>query len=132
MMRLPVMDPFARTLTPDDIGQIAKYLSELPELPELPIPSNEARPAEHARGASLYAQHCASCHGAVGEGQDGIFASRLCGQYAGYLNRRLEEAASRSRGDADAIMQGVLDLVPSHALPPIVVFLAEGRGCQPP
>ena len=129
MMRLPVMEPFARTLAPDDIDQIAKYLSELTEVP---VPSSEVRPAEHARGASLYAQHCASCHGAAAEGQDGIFASRLCGQYAGYLNRRLDEAARGSRGDADAIMQGVVDLVPSNALPLIVAFLAEGRGCQPP
>jgi len=26
----------------------------------------------------------------------------------------------------------VVDLVPSNALPLIVAFLAEGRGCQPP
>jgi len=123
------MDPFARTLAPEDITQIAKYLSQLHELP---VPSNELRSTEHAQGASLYAQHCASCHGAAGEGQDGIFASRLCGQYAGYLNRRLAEAAAKSRGDADAIMQGVVDLVPSHQLGPIVGWLAEGRGCQAP
>ena len=129
MMRLPVMDPFDRTLAPEDITQIAKYLSQLHELP---VPSNELRSTEHAQGASLYAQHCASCHGAAGEGQDGIFASRLCGQYAGYLNRRLAEAAAKSRGDADAIMQGVVDLVPSHQLGPIVGWLAEGRGCQAP
>lgn len=127
MMRLPVMEPFARTLAPDDIAQIAKYLSELPE-PSVPSP--QVSPAKHAQGASLYAQHCASCHGVAGEGQDGVFASRLCGQYGGYLNRRLDEAASKSRGDADAIMQGVVDLVPPDELRPIVAFLAAGRGCQ--
>jgi cytochrome c553 len=30
-MRLPVMDPFARTLAPDEITEIARYLSSMPE-----------------------------------------------------------------------------------------------------
>ncbi|MFA9472922.1 MAG: cytochrome c, partial [Deltaproteobacteria bacterium] len=30
ILRMPVMDPFARTLAPSEIAQIAEYLSELP------------------------------------------------------------------------------------------------------
>ncbi len=129
MMRLPVMDPFARTLEPESIAEIAKYLSELPELA---IASDGASPGEHVRGASLYAEHCAPCHGANGEGHDGLFASRLCGQYAGYLERRLAEVAARTRGDADVLMQGPVDRVGPDQLRPIVAWLARGKGCEAP
>ncbi|MGB5285537.1 MAG: c-type cytochrome, partial [Polyangiales bacterium] len=78
------------------------------------------------------AQHCVSCHGANAEGNDGLFASRLCGQYAGYLERRLAEAAAGTRGAADAIMQGVVKTVPADDLRPIVAWLAAGEGCPSP
>lgn len=126
MMRLPVMDPYARTLPAAEVTAIATYLSELPELElaQRGIDENEL-----AQGAALFAQHCAACHGANGEGSDGLFASRLCGQYAGYLERRLEEAAAGSRGAADAIMQGIVEAVPADDLAPIVAWLAAGEGC---
>ena len=129
IMRMPVMDAFARTLAPNDIAEIAAYLSEMPE-PTI-TPSNATK-EERAQGASLYAEHCASCHGANGEGQDGLFASRLCGQYAGYLNRRLAEVTARTRGDADAIMQDAIDAVPVDDLRVIVTWLAGGKGCTAP
>lgn len=129
IMRMPVMDPYARTLMPKDITEIAAYLSVLPELASMP--SSVSR-EERVRGASVYAQHCASCHGANAEGHDGLFASRLCGQYSGYLTRRLAEVAARTRGDADAVMQGVVDAVPSDDLQAIVAWLAGGGGCTVP
>ena len=128
ILRMPVMDPFARTLAPSEIAQIAEYLSELPAAG---TPS-DATEEERAQGASLYAEHCASCHGANGEGQDGLFASRLCGQYAGYLNRRLAEVAAGTRGDADAVMQDAIDAVPVDDLRAIVAWLAAGKGCTSP
>ena len=129
IMRMPVMDAFARTLAPNDIAEIAAYLSEMPE-PTI-TPSNATK-EERAQGASLYAEHCASCHGANGEGQDGLFASRLCGQYAGYLNRRLAEVTARTRGDADAIMQDAINAIPVDDLRVIVTWLAGGKGCTAP
>ena len=128
ILRTPVMDPFARTLSPSKIAQIAEYLSELPAAAAPSFATEE----ERAQGASLYAEHCASCHGANGEGQDGVFASRLCGQYAGYLNRRLAEVAAGTRGDADAVMQDAIDAVPVDDLRAIVAWLAAGKGCTSP
>jgi cytochrome c553 len=127
--RLPVMDPFARTLAPKEVAEIAAYLSALPVAATAP---SDATDEEQARGESLYAQHCASCHGANGEGHDGLFASRLCGQYAGYLDRRLDEISARTRGDADAIMQDAIDEVPIDELRVIVAWLAAGKGCPSP
>lgn len=128
-MHLPVMDPYARTLLPNEVSEIASYLSQLPEIEIAPSAGSDE---ERARGGALYAQHCVSCHGARGEGDDGLFASRLCGQYAGYLERRLEEAAAGTRGAADAIMQGVVDTVPVDDLGLIVAWLAAGKGCASP
>lgn len=128
-MRLPVMDPYARALPLAEVAEIATYLSKLPELELAPV---EVDGAQRVRGAALFVQHCAACHGANGEGSDPLSASRLCGQYAGYLERRLEEAAAGSRGDADAIMRGVVAAVPAEDLPAIVAWLAAGKGCTAP
>ena len=127
--RLPVMDPFARTLASKEVTEIAEYLSALPVAESAP---SDASDEERTRGALLYARHCASCHGANGEGHDGLFASRLCGQYGGYLDRRLDEISARTRGDADAIMQDVIDEVPVDELRVIVAWLAAGKGCLSP
>lgn len=129
LLRLPVMDPFARTLSPGEISEIARYLSTLPDTPTAP---NDATEAERATGASVYAEHCSSCHGVNAEGHDGLFASRLCGQYAGYLERRLREVRNGTRGTADAVMRGVLKGLPVEDLSPVVRWLALGKGCQPP
>jgi cytochrome c553 len=128
-MHLPVMDPYARTLVPSEVGEIASYLSQLSEIEIAPSAASDE---QRARGGALYAEHCVSCHGVRGEGNDGVLASRLCGQYAGYLERRLEEAAAGTRGAADAIMQGVVDTVPVDDLGLIVAWLAAGKGCASP
>jgi len=128
-MHLPVMDPYARTLLPREVDEIAIYLSRLPEIEVAPSTASDE---QRARGAALYAEHCVSCHGPRGEGDDGVLASRLCGQSAGYLQRRLEEAAAGTRGVADAIMQGVVDTVPVDDLGLIVAWLAAGKGCASP
>lgn len=129
MLRLPVMDPFARTLSVREINEVAAYLSKLPNTQSV---AGEATADERATGASLYLEHCSSCHGRHGEGDDGLFASRLCGQYAGYMERRLDEVRKKARGDADAVMQGVLEGLPIDDLDPIVKWLAAGKGCVAP
>jgi cytochrome c553 len=129
MMHLPVMDAYARTLAPREVTEIAAYLSELPQSEAAQADTSER---DRAEGASLYTQHCSACHGANGEGHDGLFASRLCGQYPAFLERRLDEIVARKRGDADAIMQGVVDVVPGDDLRVIVAWLAGGKGCAVP
>lgn len=51
-----------------DLQAAAAYLQSLPVHPR-PAPSTpELQPALRARGAALYAQHCATCHGEQGQG----------------------------------------------------------------
>jgi len=128
-IHLPVMEPFARTLEPHEISEIASYLSSMVEPTGAPNGSNDT---DRDRAAALYAEHCASCHGKNAEGSDALFASRLCGQYAGYLERRLDEAATGARGDADAMMQAVVAAVPGGDLGAIVAWLSLGQGCATP
>lgn len=128
-LHIPVMDPFARAMSAAEVSEVARYLSELP-LTE--VSAAELTSAERASAASTFATQCAACHGLYGEGNDGVMASRLCGQYAGYLERRLDEFRSRARGAADAIMQGIVDTVPHEELRLVVGWLSEGEGCVEP
>lgn len=125
---LPVMEPFAKALTPAEVAEVAAYLAGLPDPnPGVPTPITD----ELQNGRSLYAEHCAACHGSAGEGHDGLLAPRLCRQHGPYLARRLREARMGKRGAGDAVMRGVLESVPRDALDPIVQWLAAGRGCRP-
>lgn len=128
-LHIPVMDPFARAMGPAEVSEVARYLSELPLTG---ASAADLTSAERASAASTFAQHCAACHGPNGEGNDGVMASRLCGQYAGYLERRLDEFRSGARGAADAIMQGVVDTVPDEQLRLVVAWLSHGEGCVGP
>jgi cytochrome c553 len=49
------------------------------------------------RGAQLYADNCASCHGRNGEGNDAKEIPRLAGQHAGYLARQIYDAVDGRR-----------------------------------
>lgn len=58
---------------PSDIARRAKHLAEQ-LLAAYPVPLAPAEIPDVSRGAALYAQNCASCHGAKGEGPAPAFA----------------------------------------------------------
>jgi mono/diheme cytochrome c family protein len=61
-------------LTADDLRAMAVFLKELPQSPPQPVPPPPAvRPEVAQQGARLYERHCASCHGAQGEGVRGAY-----------------------------------------------------------
>ena len=51
-----------------DLNAAAAYLQSLPVLPMATKVPTKASPQSLQRGAALYAQHCATCHGADGQG----------------------------------------------------------------
>ncbi|HSV51993.1 MAG TPA: cytochrome c [Burkholderiaceae bacterium] len=56
-------------ISPEDLGAMAVYLKALPQAPPRPaqpMPDVDAKRA--ARGAKLYEEHCAQCHGDKGQG----------------------------------------------------------------
>ena len=78
-------------LTEQDLGAIAQYLRQLPQEAPPPAPAGPlARdPAVMARGASIYAQRCAYCHGDQGEGAPGAYPP-----LAGNRQANMESAAN--------------------------------------
>ena len=128
-LHIPVMDPFARAMTAREVSEVARYLSELPLTSVSPTELTED---QREGAAASYSERCAACHGPNGEGNDGVMASRLCGQYAAYLQRRLDEFREETRGAADAIMQGIVDSAQDEDLDLVVAWLSEGNGCRVP
>nr|WP_297352994.1 cytochrome c [uncultured Caldimonas sp.] len=71
-----VMGPMAEVvyrstqhLSDADAQAMAVFLKDLPQTPQqAPREPVRATPADMARGAKLYEQHCAQCHGEAGEG----------------------------------------------------------------
>ena len=74
-----VMGPMAEVvfrstqhLADADLQAIATFLQQLPQVPTMPtVPATAqaaADPATLARGATVYADHCSSCHGEQGQG----------------------------------------------------------------
>lgn len=60
-------------LSPQDLGAMAVFLKGLEATPDAP-PAPAPVPRERAeRGARLYADHCASCHGSSGKGVPGAY-----------------------------------------------------------
>ena len=62
----------AKAAPPDIAGQAKGLAARL--LAAYPVPLAPARSPDPARGAALYAESCASCHGGKGEGPSGEFA----------------------------------------------------------
>lgn len=64
-------------LSDSDARAMATYLRALPQREDAPAPSSASASAALAipldRGARVYAQHCAQCHGEQGEGEPGAF-----------------------------------------------------------
>lgn len=115
---LPVMQPYARSLTAGDVDAVAHYIAQLP-VPEFPRASTT--------GESGYRAYCVSCHGPSAEGNAALLAPRLCGQHAAYITRRMDEIALNRRGDADPAMAGVVQVLSAAQGQEISDWLARGH-----
>ncbi|HTH11147.1 MAG TPA: cytochrome c [Acidovorax sp.] len=60
-------------LSDADARAMAVYLQGLPQQPPAERAPPPAPPAAMARGAKVYEQHCAACHGDQGQGEPGAF-----------------------------------------------------------
>lgn len=72
---------------PQDIADIAAYVSRLPPTPSLGHGSGQYADL----GAGIYRRQCASCHGMTAEGNDRNSYPRLAGQHYAYLLRQLRD-----------------------------------------
>ncbi|MFY7865477.1 c-type cytochrome [Roseateles sp.] len=60
-------------LSQDDLAAMALYLQSLPQHSAKPSPRHSAELKLRDAGESLYAEHCASCHGTTGTGVAGAY-----------------------------------------------------------
>jgi cytochrome c553 len=76
-----------------DIADVAMYLSAQPRKSD----GGPVRSDALAKGASLYASNCASCHGEQAEGDDDAAVPMLAGQHPAYLLRQMYDAVDGRR-----------------------------------
>lgn len=62
-----------QSMTAADLGAIADYLATIPVRETIARQITRASPEVMHRGAELYVQHCATCHGSAGEGVPGQY-----------------------------------------------------------
>jgi cytochrome c553 len=84
-----------RHLVPDaqTIADIAAYVSQL----DAQTPPGVGKGDLVGHGATLYAAHCQSCHGDVGQGDARTLVPRLAGQHYEYLLRQMYDAVDGRR-----------------------------------
>ena len=116
---LPVMLPFARALSAQEVTLVSNYIATIGQVSK----------AISAVDNPDYGAYCAACHGPSGMGNDTLLAPRLCGQHQPYLLRRMQEIKGNSRGDADPGMRGILSVIAPKALTQIANDLAQ-HNCQ--
>ena len=90
------MEHFADTpyvVATQDVADVADYISSLK--PTGPGVNGDGGEVDH--GARVYAQKCAACHGAQGEGDKLKAYPRLAGQHYPYLLRQLHDAVEGRR-----------------------------------
>ena len=76
-----------------DVADVAFYLSAQPRGRDASASSSETL----AKGASLYASKCSSCHGKQGEGDEVEAVPKLAGQHPAYLLRQMYDAVDGRR-----------------------------------
>jgi cytochrome c553 len=76
-----------------DIADVATYVSTLSRDGARGVGDGQ----DVARGATIYRQDCASCHGAEAQGDNRRGMPRLSGQHAGYLARQIYDAVDGRR-----------------------------------
>jgi cytochrome c553 len=76
-----------------DIADVAGYVNQLPTRQQTGV--GDGKTVGH--GATVYFQHCESCHGATGQGGVKKQVPRLAGQHYEYLLRQFHDTADGRR-----------------------------------
>ncbi|UUX94464.1 cytochrome c/FTR1 family iron permease [Aquabacterium sp. J223] len=105
---------------PDQVADRAQQLAAA-LLQAYPIPMAPRRPPDLPRGAALYAQQCASCHGATGAG-DGPAAARLDPPPVAFTDR--ERASQRS---LQSLYQSITQGVAGTSMPAFAALSEDDR-----
>jgi cytochrome c553 len=119
----PKMLPFtdSHELTPQEIADIAAYLSALPVTRGL-----AQGPGDHvSTGGQLYRRDCVSCHGERGEGKAGKFYPLVAAQHYNYLLREAHLIRDGRRGNANPDMAKVIAVYSDDELAAVADFMSR-------
>ncbi|MCP4004581.1 MAG: c-type cytochrome [bacterium] len=134
------MYPYAteRELPPDDVLDIARYLSQIELTTQMPVLDPKMGAYERlkiaqavfnvpgvkgdiAQGAEIYQEECGECHGDEGWGDEDT--PQLAGQHTYYLRVQIEKYRTGKRGSDD--MDGLFDELNAGDLENLFAYLAS-------
>lgn len=116
---LPFVDK--HVVSPQDIADIASYLTQLP------VPPNQGKgPGENLeQGEQLYKRHCVKCHGRYGEGDGPQFYPRVNGQHFKYLLREMVDIRDGIRLNANPRMIEEVKPLNNEALEALADYMSR-------
>ena len=108
-------------ISPQDIADIAAYLSRLP------VPPNNGKgPGERLDFAEqVYQDKCASCHGTYGQGDADRFYPRLSGQHFKYMVREMIDIRGGARTNANPKMVAIVKPMSNADLEAIADYMSR-------
>jgi cytochrome c553 len=112
---------------PQAIADVAGYAARLSR----DMPRNVGDGVLVAHGAKVYAQRCAECHGAAGEGDNDATTPRLAGQHYEYLLRQMYDAVDGRRPNFSAGHVRILARLQRDDLVGVADFLARSEWTGP-
>lgn len=117
------MFPFVseNELSPQDVADVAAYLSALP----IPHDNTKGSGQALARGQKLYTQDCVVCHGKQGQGFAQKVYPRLAGQHFPYLLKAIRSIAQGVRRNAHPEMVAVVKGYSDEEIAAVADFLSR-------
>ncbi len=108
-------------ISPQDIADIAAFLSRLP------VPPNNGKGpgTEIDAGARDYQAYCATCHGKAGEGDATKFYPRVSGQHFKYMLREMIDIRDGTRLNANPRMVEVIKAFSNADLEAIADYMSR-------
>lgn len=116
---LPFIERHA--VSPQDIADIAAYLSRLP----VPPTNGQGPGDELAAAEKIYADKCVSCHGRGGEGDASQFYPRLSGQHFKYLVREMIDIRDGVRLNSNPRMVEVVKGMPDATIQMVSDYISR-------
>lgn len=112
------------------IADVAGYVSQLEPRLQSEVQLGPGQDVE--RGRDVYANSCAGCHGAAGEGDGRHEVPQLAGQHYAYLLRQMDDAIANRRPSFSAEHIRLLTHLGRDNVAAIADFLARAPRQTPP
>jgi cytochrome c553 len=119
-----LMFPFVQQRTVggyQELSNVVAYISTLPMNPAHSTGPWQKGSNEYKQGEEIYQQHCSSCHGDNGEGNNELVYPKLQGQHFQYMSQQLGRIKSGVR-EVHPAMQSVIQNLELEQLDKAVNF----------